>query len=186
MRLNAPGPTAVSATLSRVRPWSPDSASPTAAALCASSTPAGQLAVEPEQRLLAAGAVERTDATRLQCDRHQPLELGDLVGLDGPLVLDRLSERVEPLAVVVVLDGGADGVDLCERDLAFLASEGEGGHAWASSPRIAWSSCSKPPVSIAQCMPHSFGAFDSHHHRPARVGSPGAIARVQGEQPIEV
>ena len=41
-------------------------------------------------------------------------------------------------------------------------------------------------ISIAQCIPHSFGAFVSHHHRPARAGSPEAIARVQGAQPIEV
>ena len=27
---------------------------------------------------------------------------------------------------------------------------------------------------------------DSHHQRPARVGSPGAIARVHGAQPIDV
>src|SRR5437763_996970 len=39
---------------------------------------------------------------------------------------------------------------------------------------MAWSSCSKPPVSIAQWMPHSLGAFTSHHQRPARVCSPGA------------
>src|SRR5438128_729048 len=50
---------------------------------------------------------------------------------------------------------------------------------------MAWSSCSKPPVSIAQWMPHSFGAFSSHHQRPARFGSPGWIARVQGAPPIE-
>ena len=54
------------------------------------------------------------------------------------------------------------------------------------SPRIAWSSCSKPPVSIAQCMPHSFGAPVSHHQRPARTGSPFATGRVQGAQPIDV
>ena len=43
----------------------------------------------------------------------------------------------------------------------------------ASSPRIACSSCSSPPVSTAQWMPHSFGAFASHHQRPSRPASPG-------------
>jgi hypothetical protein len=47
-------------------------------------------------------------------------------------------------------------------------------------------SCSNPPVSIAQWIPHSLGAFCSHHHRPAREASPGAIARVQGAHPIDV
>src|SRR5207302_4927766 len=56
----------------------------------------------------------------------------------------------------------------------------------ASLPRIAFSSCSKPPCSIEQCMPHSLGAFVSHHQRPARSSSPSPIARVQGAQPIEV
>jgi hypothetical protein len=35
-------------------------------------------------------------------------------------------------------------------------------------------------------MPHSFGAFVSHHQRPARSSSPSAIARVHGAQPIDV
>jgi hypothetical protein len=35
-------------------------------------------------------------------------------------------------------------------------------------------------------MPHSFGAFDSHHQRPARLASPAEIARVHGAQPIDV
>src|SRR5579863_889541 len=36
-----------------------------------------------------------------------------------------------------------------------------------------------------QCSPHSFLASCSHHHRPARSGSPAAMARVQGAQPID-
>ncbi len=39
-----------------------------------------------------------------------------------------------------------------------------------ASPSSACSSCSRPPLSIAQWMPHSFGAFVSHHQRPARLG----------------
>ncbi len=35
------------------------------------------------------------------------------------------------------------------------------------------------------CSPHSFFSSCSHHQRPARSGSPGATARVQGAQPIE-
>ena len=44
----------------------------------------------------------------------------------------------------------------------------------------------EPPCSIEQCIPHSFGAFDSHHQRPARFGSPAATGRVHGAQPIDV
>ena len=35
------------------------------------------------------------------------------------------------------------------------------------------------------CKPHSRPQSLSHHHRPARMSSPGWIARVQGAQPIE-
>lgn len=35
------------------------------------------------------------------------------------------------------------------------------------------------------CRPHSRVWSFSHHQRPARSGSPGLMARVQGSQPIE-
>jgi hypothetical protein len=38
---------------------------------------------------------------------------------------------------------------------------------------------------MEQWIPHSLGAFVSHHQRPARLGSSSAIARVHGAQPIE-
>ena len=41
-------------------------------------------------------------------------------------------------------------------------------------------------LSTEQWIPHSFGAFDSHHQRPARDGSSGPVARVQGAQPIDL
>jgi hypothetical protein len=56
----------------------------------------------------------------------------------------------------------------------------------ALSPSSACSSCSRPPLSIEQWIPHSFGAFDSHHQRPARDGSSGLIARVHGAHPIDL
>ena len=34
------------------------------------------------------------------------------------------------------------------------------------------------------CSPHSLDSGDSHHQRPARTSSPGAMARVQGAQPM--
>ncbi len=34
------------------------------------------------------------------------------------------------------------------------------------------------------CRPHSLDSGDSHHQRPARTSSPGAMARVQGAQPM--
>jgi hypothetical protein len=37
-----------------------------------------------------------------------------------------------------------------------------------------------------QWIPHSLSVSSSHHHRPARSGSPGRTARVHGAQPIEV
>ena len=36
-----------------------------------------------------------------------------------------------------------------------------------------------------RCKPHSRFPCSSHHQRPARSGSPGATARVQGAQPTE-
>src|SRR6516225_10312634 len=36
-----------------------------------------------------------------------------------------------------------------------------------------------------ECNPHSFFASSSHHQRPARSSSPGAIGRVQGAHPME-
>ncbi len=36
-----------------------------------------------------------------------------------------------------------------------------------------------------QCKPHSLPKSLSHHQRPARMSSPGPIARVQGSQPID-
>ena len=38
---------------------------------------------------------------------------------------------------------------------------------------------------LGECRPHSFFSSCSHHQRPARSGSPGASARVQGAQPME-
>ena len=35
-----------------------------------------------------------------------------------------------------------------------------------------------------RCRPHSFDSGDSHHHLPARMSSPGEMARVQGAQPM--
>src|SRR5216683_879390 len=52
--------------------------------------------------------------------------------------------------------------------------------------RRAASSCSNPPVSIAQFIPHSLGAPVSHHHRPERASSPAPVARVHGAHPMDV
>ena len=184
-RVKAPGPTAVNARRSRGCPWSEASASLTAAVLC-QLRPGRELAERPESRLLAAGAVERADTAGLERQREQPVELGRVPLVDLRTVVERLEEVVEEVAIAAFVQRVADGLDLGADDFQLLAFEQDRRHAWASSPRIAWSSCSKPPVSIEQCMPHSFGASVSHHQRPARAGSPGAIARVQGAQPIEV
>ena len=37
---------------------------------------------------------------------------------------------------------------------------------------------------VVMCKPHSFESRDSHHQRPARLSSPGRIARVHGSQPM--
>ena len=101
--------------------------------------------------------------------------------LDDRALVDRRDELVEAAPA----RGDADRLRLGERDLRASPATATA-HAAASSPRIACSSCSSPPVSTAQWIPHSFGAFASHHQRPARPASPGAIARVHGAQPIEV
>ena len=145
----------------------------------------GQLTVEPQQRLLSTRSVERTSAAGLERERHDALELGCVVLFDLSTG-ERRTDRVQARAGLARRHSRQHGIDLGERELELLAANRDARHACASSPRIACSSCSKPPVSIAQCMPHSFGAFVSHHQRPARAGSPGAIARVQGAQPIDV
>ena len=90
---------------------------------------------------------------------------------------------LQPAAPLVVLDEREHGLRLAERHLGRVAAHGDSQCA-ASLPRMAFSSCSKPPCSIEQCMPHSLGAFVSHHQRPARSSSPSPIARVQGAQPM--
>jgi hypothetical protein len=83
-------------------------------------------------------------------------------------------------ATLTVVHEREDGLRFAQRDLGRITTQSN------HFPRIAFSSCSNPPCSIEQCIPHSFGAFVSHHQRPARSPSPGAIARVQGAQPIDV
>src|SRR4029453_8605866 len=119
----------------------------------------------------------RTDPPALEAELEDPLERLDLLD-DGALVdlRDELGGRAT---------GRGARLRLGKCALARLAADGDRAHP-CSSPRIAWSSCSRPPVSTAQWIPHSFGAFSSHHQRPSRPVSPGAIERVQGAQPIDV
>ena len=42
------------------------------------------------------------------------------------------------------------------------------------------------PVAGLRWMPHSLTSLSSHHQRPARMSSPGVIARVHGAQPMLV
>ncbi len=171
-----------------MEPASAESACETSRALSASSLPPGQAAVRLERRLLAGRAVERTQPPGLQAELEQLLERLRALALHGA-VLDRGDQVGQPAAPVFVLHHGEHGRGLGQRDLARLALQRDGlrpPHSWLSPPTIACSSCSKPPVSIAQWMPHSLGAPLSHHQRPARACSPGAIARVQGAQPIDV
>ena len=99
-------------------------------------------------------------------------------------VVDIRDELGEPRAHLVVLRQRQHGLRLRERNLARLAFQSEAQSL--PSPISARSSCSSPPVSIAQWMPHSFGAPVSHHQRPARRSSPFCVGRVHGAQPIEV
>ena len=180
-----PGPIASIRNESSGRPLSVASASVTARALSVSSAPRGQPAVEAERGLLAARAVERADPAGLEAELEQlarapprprrrprpPRPRGERRPA-GARCPRRAPSRARPAP-----RRARPRAPRRRRRRRSIER---------SSPRIACSSCSKPPVSIAQWMPHSFGAFVSHHQRPARVASPGAIARVQGAQPIEV
>ena len=148
--------------------------------------PGRQLAEGAQRGLLAARPVERAHAARLEGEREQSVELAGVALFQLRAVGEHVEEVVEQIRVVAPAERRAHGLDLGARDLELLALQEDRRHASASSPRIACSSCSKPPVSIEQCIPHSFGASVSHHQRPARVGSSGPIARVHGAQPIDV
>src|SRR5471030_1372941 len=43
---------------------------------------------------------------------------------------------------------------------------------------------SSTSLMLVTCKPHSFVSRDSHHQRPARLSSPGRMARVHGSQPM--
>ncbi len=120
----------------------------------------------------------------MEAELEQLLERVGVV-VARPRRRDRGDQVGEPRAALLVLHHREHGLRLPERDLGRLALERRR-YSCSSSESSACSSCSKPPVSIAQWMPHSFGAFVSHHQRPARDCSPGATARVHGAQPIEV
>ena len=184
--VNAPGPTAVSVSRSSGR--LPERGEGLVDRLRAPGQlrPGRELAERPESGLLAARPVQGADAPRLERQGEQAVELVRLTALDRVPAGEHDEEVVEEVTVVALVEHVAHGLDLGACDLELVVLQQHGRHACASSPRIAWSSCSNPPVSIEQCIPHSLGAPVSHHQRPARVGSPGAIARVQGLQPIDV
>src|SRR6266487_253047 len=139
--------------------------------------PVRESAVEAEGGLLPAGPVKGADAPTLQAELEDLLERLDLLH-DRAFVdlCDELGGRAS---------GGEDGLRLREGDLARLAAYCDASDTFgvttsprtkadscavafvlgfvshASSPISARSSCSSPPVSTAQWMPHSFGAFSS-------------------------
>src|SRR5436190_12065668 len=107
--------------------------------------------------------------------REGPLAFLDLLpGIDG-LVLGRLG-----------LHGGTDVAWALLRVEHLLA------HALLPPRAALASSASRsrsdfvPRSWTEQWIPHSLSVSSSHHHRPARSGSPGRTARVHGAQPIEV
>src|SRR5438270_1963487 len=142
---------------------------------------AGQTPVGLQRGLLTLGAVHRADAAGGEAELDQRFERLRLV-LAELALLDGSDEVGEPAATLPVVHVGEHRLRLAERDLGRFS--GQRDHA--CFPTVACSSCSNPPCSIEQCMPHSFGAFFSHHQRPARSSSPASVARVHGAQPIEV
>ena len=141
---------------------------------------------EPEQGPLALGSVQPAGTAGLEGHLDQGLQRSEETFLDGPLGngAGQLFVRSPRFRLP---DGGEHAFDLGEQDLALGRVDLQAHTLWrAPRCRIASISCSKPPVSRGQWMPHSLGAFVSHHQRPARASSPSAVARVQGAQPMLV
>src|SRR5436190_3176724 len=108
-------------------------------------------------------------------DRERPLAFLDLLPRVGRLALRRLG-----------LHGGA------HLAWALFRVEYLPAHALLPPRAACASSASRsrsdfvPRSWTEQWIPHSLSVSRSHHHRPARSGSPGRIARVHGAHPIEV
>ena len=180
--VNSPGLRTRTEICSTRRPSSDASASLTSRADSVAARPRGSRRRSETVAGLGFRPVERADAAVDEAELEQLLgRLGiarvELAVVDGR---DHVGERA-PAALVE--DHREHGLRLGAEDLGDLASDGNRQVLSLSSE---FSSCSRPPLSTEQWMPHSFGAPDSHHQRPSREASPGLIARVHGAQPIDV
>ena len=99
--------------------------------------------------------------------------------------------RIEGLHRQMQQDCGvlADGIK-DDRLVAGRRHLAEDLHAFGFKPAQVIEAHAGAPVRVIlpsgpMCRPHSFLPSSSHHQRPARSGSPGATARVQGAQPID-
>ena len=186
----APGPTAVSVAPSRRCPWSEASAVAHVLGALAQRLASRQLAEEPQSSRFAGRPVDRADPARLE------RELQDRLEHAAPAVRRERPTRFASTSSSSWTRYSSEPAAARTARVSASASSASGSASRMLRPRerathlrqlptMAWSSCSNPPVSIAQCMPHSFGAPVSHHQRPARTGSPSATGRVQGWQPID-
>ena len=184
----SPGPTALTAIRSIVRPLERAQRLVQVARRLRQLTSERQPAEERQRRLLAFGPVDRPHPAGAEPELEQLRERVGVVAGDLALV-DGGDDVGQPRAALLVLHhrrappAPRPRATSAASPLTRITSEAR--HQQCSLSRVS-SSCSRPPLSIEQWMPHSFGAPDSHHQRPARLASPGAIARVHGAQPIDV
>ena len=184
--VKAPGPTAVSVSRSRGRLAERGESLVDRLRAPGQLRPGRELAERPESGLLAARPVQGADAPRLERQGEQAVELVRLTALDRVPTGEHDEEVVEEVTVVALVEHVAHGLDLGTCDLELVVSSA----ARASRVRLLAQDRVElvlEPAGLDRAV-HSalLGRAGLHHQRPARVGSPGAIARVQGLQPIEV
>ena len=145
---------------------------------------ARQPAEERERRLLALGPVERADAAGLTSPSSS--SSGERVGVVARRPRRRRPRRPRRRAGRGASSSCTIASTACASARATSAASpltrtAQARRSMRVSLSSACSSCSRPPLSIEQWMPHSFGAPDSHHQRPARLASPGCDrARARG------
>ena len=131
---------------------------------------------------------------------HVVVRRGLATRIDGEERSGEISGTKGTWDVIDVRTDGAQSRDLLRRDLG-IAEHDAAPSAQVKDDRVvrgvrhrpAFCACACAARRFATasavsggCRRHSLSEFPSHHQRPARSFSPGAVARVHGAQPIDV